>query len=373
MLRLHRRWSRVLKVLGAAVLAALLVLGGGAGVAQAERELDDRAWSMLVDTDGNILCYTGHRLEVGDEFIDADNRLWRVQRVVADAAIAEQTGTVDLTGAVERFREQYLATVLAQQGEPKVGVYHTHSDESYVPSDGTESDEAGNGGVYDVGRVLAQRLDQRGLTVEHSLANHLPHDAGAYERSRRTAMELVRGSAAVFDVHRDAAPPEAYAGRVAGQAVTQVMIVIGRANPQAQANMTFAQAVKAAADREAPGLMRGILRTGGAFNQDLSARALLFEIGAHTNRREEAQEAAKILGSVLPGVIGAGPGAGAGGAGAVRAIGTILLVVLGGGAVWLYIATGGNWRAAWGKLKSLGEEFANYLGRARGRRPRRRG
>lgn len=353
-----------------ALLVVGLVLGAAPGRAQAERELSDRSWSVLVDPDGNVICYTGHRLDVGDEFLDAGNRLWRVERVVGNTAVAQPAGTIDLTGAVEEFRETYLATVLAQQGEPKVGVYHTHSDESYVPSDGTESDEAGNGGVYEVGAVLARGLDQKGLSVQHSLANHLPHDAGAYERSRRTAMELVRGAAAVFDVHRDAAPPEAYASRVAGEAVTQVMIVIGRSNPQAGANMTFAQAVKAAADRTAPGLMRGILRTGGSFNQDLSARSLLFEIGAHTNRREEAEQAARILGSVLPGVIAAAPGVGGGGAGVLRAIGSILLIVLGGGAVWLYIATGGNWRAALDKLKSLGEEFASYLGRARPRRRR---
>jgi stage II sporulation protein P len=193
----------------------------------------------------------------------------------------------------------------------------------------------------------------------------MPHDAGAYERSRRTAANVLRGAAAIFDVHRDAAPPQAYAATVGGRPVTQIMIVVGRANPQAGANMGFAQALKAAADQARPGLMRGILRTGGSFNQDLSSRALLLEVGAHTNRREDAEGAVALLAPVVPAVLGVPGGAPA--AGAWRALGVIVVIVVGGGALWLYVATGGSWQAAWDKLRSLGEEFASYLGR----RPRR--
>lgn len=348
-----------------AVLVVVLCLAAGSVRVWAADEMAGVDYMTLLGPDGGVICQTGFALDVGDEYVDSDNNVWRVAEVVGKTAIASYVRELDLSNAVSDFQITFAASPLSQgAGRPRVGVYHTHSDESYVPTDGSESDPAGRGGVYQVGDTLTNGLERAGISVVHSLANHLPHDAGAYERSRRTAMEVLRGSAAIFDVHRDAAPAEAYLRRVGGQDVTQVMIVVGRTNPQAEANMAFAKAIKAASDSQQPGLIRGILTTGGRFNQDLSPRALLFEVGAHTNRREDAEEAVRRLAGVIPQVLGAG-GGGVAGSGALRALGVIVLLVVVGGGAWLYVATGGNWRAAWQKLRSLGEEFASYFGRRR--------
>lgn len=358
--------GRAIPLLPVILAFSVVVATVGPGAALAH-ELPGQGWFTMVDAEGTVICETGFRLSEGDEFLDASNRLWVVERVHENTAHAVMVETLDLTGAVFLFQQSYATTLLAQDGgRAQVGVYHTHSDESYVASDGTQSDPAGRGGIYKVGEVFARALEGNGLEVVHDQTNHLPHDAGAYERSRGTAANVLRGSAAIFDVHRDAAPPQAYAATVGGRRTTQIMMVVGRANPQAGANMSFAQALKSAADQAEPGLMRGILRTGGSFNQDLSSRALLLEVGAHTNRRDDAETAVRLLAPVIPAVLGV-PGGGLQGPAAWRTLGLILLVVLGGGALWLYVATGGSWQAAWDKLRSLGEEFAGYLGR----RPRR--
>lgn len=365
-------WSRLgSALLIGAVLAGLLGgLNPGAVLAD---ELAGVKYVTLYDGDGNVICETGFALGIGDEYVDEDNVLWRVDQVIGDqSAIAVYVRQLDLTSAIDDFRATLASAPLAQAtgGGTQVGIYHTHSDESYVPSDGTESDASGHGGVYRVGDSLTKSLESAGLKVVHSLAIHLPHDGGAYERSRRTAMEVLKGSAAIFDVHRDAGPPEAYLRRVGNQEVTQVMLVMGKQNPQAEANMSFATAIKGAADKIHPGLIRGILSTSGRFNQDLSSRAVLFEFGTEQNARPEAEAAAGDLGAVIASVLGASGGGGTSG-GAWRAVGIIALIVVVGGGLWLFIATGGNWRAAWNKLRSLGEEFANYLGGRRGRGGRR--
>jgi len=347
--------------LGTALVMAATLLAALPGAASAELELGEGAWFTLVDGDGNVLCYTGLSLGVGDEYIDEANRLWRVSEIVGRTAVADLVETLDLSTALTDFQTSLAAGPWAQQTSRKVGIYSTHSDESYVPSDGRESDPSGNGGVYKVGAALADSLESQGVRTEQSTTSHLPHDSGAYARSRRTASELMRGAAAIFDVHRDAAPAEAYLRRVGGRDVTQVLIVIGRANPQAEANLDFAKAIKAASDQQKPGLIRGILTTGGKFNQDLSAHALLFEFGAHTNEREDAEAAATFLGAIIPGVLGL-PGGGVA-AGGWRALGLIALLVLVVGGGWLYITVGGDWRAVWDKLRSLPQEFASYLGR----------
>jgi len=70
----------------------------------------------------------------------------------------------------------------------------------------------------------------------------IPHDAGAYNRSRRTAEELLRdGTAVLFDVHRDAVPPEEYIETVNSQETVQIQFVVGRQNQNMETNRQFAE------------------------------------------------------------------------------------------------------------------------------------
>jgi stage II sporulation protein P len=65
-------------------------------------------------------------------------------------------------------------------------MYSTHTDESYEPTDGTSS-KAKGGGILDVGNALKKNLEGLGIQVLYDETNHMPHDAGAYRRSRQTA------------------------------------------------------------------------------------------------------------------------------------------------------------------------------------------
>ena len=87
-----------------------------------------------------------------------------------------------------------------------IAMYVTHSDESYVPSDGTQSIE-GQGGIYDVARSFRDALQSKGIDVILDESTHLPHDSGAYRRSRRTAERLLQKRPdAIIDIHRDGIP-----------------------------------------------------------------------------------------------------------------------------------------------------------------------
>ncbi|PZN08394.1 MAG: stage II sporulation protein P, partial [Bacillota bacterium] len=179
------------------------------------------------------------------------------------------------------------------------GLYHTHNDESYIPTDGTDSVE-GRGGIHAVGDALGRRLARHGYRVIKAETLHLPHDRGAYRRSRRTAIKMLpKNPLVLLDVHRDATPPEFYRKTVKGEAVTQVRLVVGRENPFHRTNLEFARRVKAEAARSYPGLVKGIYIGLGDYNQDLGPRTLLAEFGAHTNSREEAMQGAVFFADVL--------------------------------------------------------------------------
>ena len=104
------------------------------------------------------------------------------------AAVAQYIGQESL---IEPDNEA-VATV-AQESKRLIGIYSTHSDESYIPTDGAESKEK-DAGIYDVDEALKKALEERGIEVELDTTTHLPHDAGAYRRSRSTAARPLSAS-----------------------------------------------------------------------------------------------------------------------------------------------------------------------------------
>ena len=144
-----------------------------------------------------------------------------------------------------------------------------------------------------------------GFQVMHSEARHDPHDINAYNRSRETAAALMReGGDILIDVHRDAVPPENYETEIDGEPAAKIKLVVGKSNPNQQSNMEFAKHLKAAMDQTEPGLSAGIYEGKGDYNQDLNPRAILIEVGAHTNDKEEAKKGAAAFAQAMPLALG---------------------------------------------------------------------
>ncbi len=358
------------------VLVGVLMVAGQP-TAFAHEERADLGHFTLLDEEGVDVLKTGIVINVGDRFISPDNREFEVVRVVGDEAHLKALGSVDLEEQLEETTVwvrvlAFLRSVApVQTRQPsRVAIYHTHSDESYEPTDGSAS-IPGRGGVMKVGDRFREALVANGIEVEHDRTSHDPHDAGAYERSRRTAVRLNgERPAAIFDVHRDTPPREVYLSQIGGQDVAQILLVLGRQNHQVQANQAFAKRVKAEADRKHPGLIRGILVSTGKYNQDIHPRNLLLEVGSYQNSREEAERGISLFAEVIPGILGAqAPGAGEQGRTGLGVIGVILAAVVLGGAAYLLISTG-SLKEAKAKVKRMvTEEFTSFLSR----RPVRKG
>lgn len=310
-----------------AALALSLALAAGAaafgdriwawGGELTETDINRGLYYALVDEAGREVTQLGWQVHPGDEYIDEDNRLWRVERVDGRRAISRLLGAVDLLApdpeadrAAQAARERWeraglLDTLLGNLrpggagGGDEILILHTHNDESYIRGDGEPLTE-GRGGIHEVGEELARQLKARGYNVIHDNTVHLPHDRGAYRRSRSTILQyLDRRPKVVLDVHRDAVPARYYADEVNGQGITRVRIVVGRQNPTMSANLREAKRMKAVADQTRPGYVRGIFLGRGNYNQDFGPRVLLVEVGAHTNARASAERSMRLLADVL--------------------------------------------------------------------------
>jgi stage II sporulation protein P len=78
---------------------------------------------------------------VGDELYTSEGKSYRITRVQGDTAEAVFLGMDSQIIAYNDFFSAQEVPVLTNLAEKKgnIAVYHSHTDESYVPSDGTES------------------------------------------------------------------------------------------------------------------------------------------------------------------------------------------------------------------------------------------
>lgn len=243
----------------------------------------------MTDLEDNIIMMSEMAITVGDMYLTSDNRKYEVISVEDRIAKAKYLGTIDLEKEIQKLAKAIKTDIGEQTTERPIGIYHTHSGESYRPSDGTDN-IAGEGGIIKVGESLTTHIEKSGVPAVQSQQLHDPHDTRSYDRSRATASSLLRDNnvVALLDIHRDAIPAEQYTMTINNTSVARLRLVVGRRNPHMAANEQFALQLKAATDEVYPNLIKGIFYADGTYNQDLAPRALLIEAGTHTNTREQA-------------------------------------------------------------------------------------
>ena len=109
----------------------------------------------LLGPDGQAVTQYMGECEAGDEYISGDNLHYRVVSVDPQAKTAqlELLGDADMPDVSWLEMEQSLA--VSATNNRKIALYCTHSDESYIEGDGTESDEE-RGGMSKWGRSLSE-------------------------------------------------------------------------------------------------------------------------------------------------------------------------------------------------------------------------
>lgn len=351
-----RKWGWV-------IVLILFSVGLGPFIAsvQAQEELDG-TFTTLMTSDEKIIARTAHRAFVGDRYLDSEDQLFEVYKISGTTAyckmVSEKGGLGLVSGAIARITSLLTARTTRPNGP--VAIYHTHSAESYLPTDGKSSKE-GRGGIIDVGDTLAKAFRKNGIPAVHSDTEHIPHDALAYDRSRRTAVQLLRQKrpSVLLDVHRDAVPREEYATEINGQGVTKIQLVVGRENPNFEASNTFAKQIKKTVNRKYPGFIKGIFYGKGKYNQDLTPKLMLLEFGTNTNSKESAERAADIFAASAKDVFQGTIGLGLTNRGSWRSLFWIVAALAGGVGLFILINRG--------SLKDIGKEFAGALGEEGGK------
>lgn len=265
----------------------------------ADMDYNDEVYSATL-ADGTAIFSAAHTLFEGDEYISTDNKLYRVASISGSTATVEAVGDEEMPDISWLSTDATLPVYAAQDSKKLICIYATHSDESYVPTDGTQSIKA-RGGIYDVAESLKTALESNGVEVIVDETQHHPHDAGAYRRSRQTATTLAKKMPdALIDIHRDGIPnPNEYTTTINGENASKVRLLVGKSNQNSAANRDFAKQIKAVGDKLYPGLIKDIFIGKGNYNQELMPHAILLEFGTHTISKERVIESTKLMADVL--------------------------------------------------------------------------
>lgn len=204
--------------------------------------------------------------------------------------------------------------IWAELGQkPEVGIYQTHSTESFwslLPSGSpTANSTQWSHTIVQVGWWLAADLHQHGIGVVQSRVNNMSEGLlASYNKSYYTAKQLLKWYPTVrvlIDLHRGQAAGSVTTTTVKGIKTAAILIVVGTnkvlPNPYWNQNLTFATRLAKALEQVAPGILRGngIDMVPYRYNQQLMPQDVLIEIGGPDNTLNEEQKAAADLARAL--------------------------------------------------------------------------
>lgn len=250
-----------------------------------------------------VLFLKGDDISVGDNYLSHDNKYYEISSVddTNKTAIAKFIHDEELP-KIEVKKAESNKTASAASTK-KVGVYHTHNDECYFTPDGIDS-VYGKGGIHDVGKSFVSNLKDLGIETLYREDLHLPHNSGAYTRSQVSAKALLDdGAQAIFDLHRDSTKRSEYLTKIDGKQMSSVRMVVGRSSANYEENKKFAYTIKAYADEVYPGLIKDIYIGKGNYNQQLTTRAMLFEMGCENIEKDLVLKTTPYLAKVVDAVL----------------------------------------------------------------------
>lgn len=215
------------------------------------------------------------------------------------------------------------APITSNVKNAEVLIYSTHTWENYLPLLGLTGDPnadqavgtgAPNQGVHLVDTWLQEDLTQDGVPAEVNfqdaakvLSENNWNTNQAYEASRpivEDALKTGKPYKLIIDIHRDSARQNVTTVQINNQSFARVDIVIGKADPHYQDNEAIASKLNDAMNKYYPGLSRGIFEKStsegnGVYNQDLSKKAILLEIGGVDNNETQLKNTCQALAKLI--------------------------------------------------------------------------
>ena len=196
-------------------------------------------------------------------------------------------------------------------------IFHTHTCESYTPSETYPYEQTGNFRTTDLNYTVARLGDELtnyllgfGFNVNHEKTYHdYPAYTGSYTRSLESVKKDLQENPSdiIIDLHRDAIGSKSDydpSVKIGDDVASQLMFVIGTNggglyHPNWQNNLRFAIKVQEIANEMYPGLFKPMIVRNSRYNQHLGKAAVIIEVGSTGNTLEQSLTSMKYLAKVF--------------------------------------------------------------------------
>ena len=195
---------------------------------------------------------------------------------------------------------------------PSVYIYSTHETEGYQD----EYLEIYNikPTVKTMSYILQDYLNDYGINTiieEQSITQILKDNKWSYkysyEASRIAIKDTINDNKTlklIIDLHRDSSNLTKTLLEIDNTKYARILFVVGGENTNYKENLSISESLKDLLEKEIPGITRGIITKSGAgvngiYNQDLSTKSILIELGGQYNEIEELNNTIKVLSKAI--------------------------------------------------------------------------
>lgn len=267
--------------------------------------------SVVIDNQGGEKNEENNKIEEPQIGVNVEV----IQSNIPDKATCEIFG-VKLRSECNYDLTAEITDLDAKFNKNDILIFHTHTCESYTPTEQNQYESSGNYRTTDlnytvsrVGDELEKYLVNYGYNVVHDKSFHdYPAYNGSYNRSLITVKKLLEQNTntdVVIDLHRDAIGDNTYAPKVkiGDEYCARVMFVIGTdggglKHDNWRNNLKFAMKVVQKGNELYPGLFKPIIVRNSRYNHHLADAACIIEVGATGNTLEECLNSMKYLAKI---------------------------------------------------------------------------
>ena len=191
-------------------------------------------------------------------------------------------------------------------------IYSTHETEEY--SDKYLEVYNIKPNVLTMNNILKDYLDDLGLktyiepdSVTSILKEHKWSYKYSYEASKILIEDTINENPSlklIIDLHRDSSAKKVTTFTKDDTSYAKILFIVGLEHQNYESNLNLATKLNELLEAEMPGLSRGISKksgpgVNGIYNQDLSSKSILIELGGQYNEIEELNNTLKILAKVI--------------------------------------------------------------------------
>ena len=200
---------------------------------------------------------------------------------------------------------------------PKVYIYNTHQLESYDNKNFSDYNIAPN--ILIASYMFKEKLNKLNIPtiIETANINDFLNLNGwnynqSYEASRFYVMDTLSkypNLELIIDLHRDAIPAASSTVTIDNKKYAKILFVVGKEHDNYSANLDLATKLNNLIKEKYPTLTRGItVKSGtnvnGIYNQDLSDKMVLIELGGYENNIEEVMNTMEALSLIIKEYLG---------------------------------------------------------------------